>query len=137
MNVQSQIVLDNGKTVYLPGEQISGTVKWDLPSLPKSAELRLFWHTLGKGSKETCIVKSLPFEGVRQTDERTFSLALPDSPYSFSGKLITLSWGVELVFNPDNYSANVPIVMGPGGAEIDLYQGSTLDDQDAGPRQSI
>ena len=60
---------------------------------------------------------------VRETvqGEQRVKFTLPAAPYSFSGKLISLIWAVELVAD-DSDSARWEFVLGPDGAEILLDQ---------------
>jgi hypothetical protein len=49
-----------------------------------------------------------------------FRFKLPDSPYSFSGKLVSLAWAIEAVAQPGERSARAEIVIAPGGKEVRL-----------------
>ncbi|SHJ15323.1 hypothetical protein SAMN02745216_04440 [Desulfatibacillum alkenivorans DSM 16219] len=91
MNVQ----LDGG-TIFKPGETITGQVSWYLDKRPKAARVRLFWYTMGKGTEDSQVEDQLVFDKPMQQDNRSFKFKLPVAPYSFSGTLITLRWGVEL-----------------------------------------
>ena len=51
---------------------------------------------------------------------RDFEFNLPPSPYSFSGRLITLSWGVEVV--TDKQSDVAEFVLSPHGREVLLTE---------------
>jgi hypothetical protein len=45
---------------------------------------------------------------------------LPLAPYSFSGKLISLIWGLELVLEPSQETARFEFTLSPTGEEIML-----------------
>lgn len=77
---------------FQPGEEIAGAAQWRLDRAPQSVEVRLLWHTSGRGIEDVCVVETVRFDVPAQDDTRPFSLVAPDAPYSFSGKLITLEW---------------------------------------------
>jgi hypothetical protein len=112
--------LADSRTKYRPGERIEGVAFWELAEVPRSLELRLYWRTQGKGTVDLEVVRSLKFEGVAPNDRRPFSIELPASPYSVSGKLVSIVWGVELVAEPGGQSDNVEITMSPTGLEVRL-----------------
>jgi hypothetical protein len=116
MRIQTR---DN-RTEFFPGEEIVGRVEWQLTQPPQSVELRLFWYTRGKGDQDVDVVHNLPFENPSTTDRRDFRIQLPDAPYSFSGKLISLTWALELVAQPSGETERVEIMVTPTGSEIQL-----------------
>ena len=85
-----------GGTIFRPGETIAGHASWHLDKKPKAARVRLFWYTMGKGTEDSQVEDQQVFDNPMQQDNRSFSFRLPIAPYSFSGTLITLRWGVEL-----------------------------------------
>jgi len=87
------------KTALELREPIRGRVTWSGAATPKRVEIRLFWRTEGRGDRDTDIAESLTFEQPLPTDERTFSLIAPLFPPSFSGRLISLVWALELVID--------------------------------------
>ncbi len=104
---------------YRPGEEIRGTASWTTAIAPKTVELRLFWHTAGKGTRDSATVEALVFDHAQAQDTRPFAFSAPDFPPSFSGKLISLIWGLELVLNPGG-TQNAGLVISPDGHEIEL-----------------
>jgi hypothetical protein len=113
-----KIQLDSGTTAFQPGETISGTATWSLPEAPASAELSLFWHTRGKGTEDMDVVHKLSFPNPMAQESRPFTLSLPQAPYSFSGKLISLIWVIELSADFFKEVARVEIVLSPSKKEI-------------------
>lgn len=105
-------------TAYAPGDELAGAALWELDSAPTLAEVRLVWSTKGKGTEDAAVVATIAFEAPQAGDTRPFSLRLPESPYSFSGKLISLVWAVELVLQPGNLHDRVEIVVAPQRQEI-------------------
>jgi hypothetical protein len=110
----------DGTTSFRPGETVEGTVRWQLPEPPESIELRLFWSTAGKGDQDLEVMETIPFENPGAQGRRTFRVRLPEGPYSFSGKLITLTWALEAVAQPGEKAGNVFLVISPTGEELRL-----------------
>jgi hypothetical protein len=113
----------DGRTSFQPGETISAAAEWELRAPPAAIEARLFWHTSGKGCPDLMIVQTLHWEQLEAKGRREFELRLPREPFSFSGKLISLAWAVELVELPSGESARLEIVVSPTGQEIILHKG--------------
>ena len=120
MNPIIQLQIERQPAQFQPGEILSGEVAWSGASGITSATINLFWTTSGKGSKDTAVVTSQRLEHVREKDERRFDFPLPDSPSSFSGSLITLTWGVEVLLNPGEAAAHAEFVLAPDGKELRL-----------------
>jgi hypothetical protein len=114
------IQIRDNKTAFSPGERITGQASWQLDAPPKTAELRLVWSTVGRGIEDMGIVETIPFPNPQATETRPFAFTLPDGPYSFSGKLITLRWSLELAIEPGAQFAGLEIVVAPGGHEVSL-----------------
>jgi hypothetical protein len=113
---------NEGRTGYRPGETIRGIVRWELDREVDALELRLVWETDGKGTKDSETVQRVRFDRPLHSGSREFVIKLPDAPYSFSGKLITLSWALWLVAGKSKQSVKFPIVISPTAQEIDLLQ---------------
>jgi hypothetical protein len=115
-----EINLAEGREAFQPGEDLNGTAYWQLERAPRSAELRLFWFTRGKGSEDAGIVETVRFEHPREGETRPFRFRLPDGPYSFSGKLISLIWALELVTESPDSVTRRELVLGPARREVRL-----------------
>ena len=105
---------------FRPGEEIAGVAAWQLESPPKAVELRLFWFTRGKGTTDVKVIQTLSFDAPKLEETRPFQLRLPGEPYSFSGKLISLIWALELVIGKT--AERLEIVVSPSGHEIVLHK---------------
>jgi hypothetical protein len=105
------------RSSYQPGEFLEGTVTWVAEKPPRRAELRLFWQTRGKGDRDTGLAEAVVFERPQPSDTRSFRLRAPEYPPSFSGRLISLVWGLELVLEPGGSSA-LELTIGEGGTEV-------------------
>ncbi len=117
-----QVETVDGTTSFRPGETVEGTVRWQLPEPPEGVELRLFWSTEGKGDQDLQVVETVPFADPAAQDRRAFRIRLPEGPYSFSGKLITLNWALEAVAQPGEEAGSLAITVSPTGEEIRLHR---------------
>jgi hypothetical protein len=115
-----RIELTNERAAFKPGEEIRGRVSWSVDPPAQSFELRLFWFTRGKGTEDAAIVQTQRFDQPLARETRDFDLRLPEAPYSFSGKLISLTWALELVAYPSKQVVRREIQMGPGAKEVRL-----------------
>jgi hypothetical protein len=116
----------DGRTAFQPGEEIDVDVRWELDEAPALIELRLVWSTAGKGTTDVRVARTQRIEEPSAGEQRRLTVQLPRSPYSFSGTLVAICWGLELVALPQEESARLEIVIGPGGEEVRL--GDPLSD---------
>lgn len=121
---QLAVEIQNGANAFLPGETVEGTVSWQLDGPAQTVELRLLWYTQGKGDQDVGVVSSVPFGSPGLQDSRPFRVSLPDGPFSFSGKLISLSWALELVVEPGSRASRTEITVSPTRTEILLPPGA-------------
>ena len=112
------IELHDGKTTFAPGERVDGRIEWSLDADPKALEISLLWYTSGKGTRDARVVHSKRIDRPGSSGSDQFSFTLPSGPYSFSGKLISLIWALELTCTPGHETARKEIVVSPTGREI-------------------
>ncbi len=110
----------DGRSWFKPGELIVGRASWDLDKEVDAIEIRLFWYTSGKGTRDVGIEGSLRVDGPDTSGSRDFSFRAPEGPYSFSGKLITLAWSIEAVVLPGGETERLDLGIGPRPVEIIL-----------------
>jgi hypothetical protein len=103
-----EIRIDGDRSSFKPGEAVEGVVTDASPAL----EARLFWYTEGKGTQDVEVVATQRLDASGR-----FRLLLPAAPYSFSGRLISLVWAVEVAGRPDA-CPRVELLVSPDGAEI-------------------
>jgi hypothetical protein len=113
-----RIATRNEQTSFRPGEELHGAAGWRLDQLPARIEARLFYYTRGRGTEDVVVVQRTRFDPPQQEGARPFQFTLPDAPYSFSGKLLSIIWALELVAEPGGRSARFEFVMSPSGTEI-------------------
>jgi hypothetical protein len=112
--------LRDNRSTFQPGEMLDGAVLWEGTEKPTLAEVRLLWFTRGKGTEDGDVVETVKFDNPQPGDTRQFTIRLPAAPYSFNGKLIALTWAVELFIEPGDHFQRVTFTMGPGGNEVRL-----------------
>lgn len=119
-----KLTLKDDKTSYRPGEEVVGRAQWSFLKRQKKISISLYWHTTGKGTEDSEVVEEIELDGSELAGYKDFSFILPNSPYSFSGRLLSIVWCLELAGNKDAVSKE--IVVSPGGQEICVASG--LDD---------
>jgi hypothetical protein len=105
---------------FRPGQIIEGAAGWELVEPARAIEVRLFWHTRGKGTEDVVVVDRVRFENPAMQDAQPFRFTAPDQPSSFSGRLISVLWALELVVLPKGPSARQELVIAPLAREIVL-----------------
>jgi hypothetical protein len=118
------IVLNKDKAAFAPRETIHGTVRWSLDTGIRRLELSLFWYTAGKGTRDVGVIDTRQFDEPGAAGSKDFSFMLPEGPYSFSGKLISLIWALELACSPGSETVRREITVSPTGHEIVLGEHS-------------
>ncbi len=113
-----ELIFAHNMTEFDPGAEIGFIASWDLESVPETVEVRLVWNTSGKGDRDLKVVKTIRFDSPAANDQRDVTFALPWGPYSFSGKLISVIWAIELVALPGRHSMRREITVAPRGKEV-------------------
>lgn len=125
--IDIKISTERNDLIFLPLETISGQASWSITGEPKKAEIRLFWYTQGKGDIDIQIIEKIELNQINRCDKTSFSFKLPNEPYSFNGKLISLIWAIEIVFFPSKESFKIDFVVSPIGQEINLHSKITSE----------
>jgi len=115
----------DGKTRFEPGETVEMLVGWNLEVQPEAIEVRAAWKTAGMGTQDMSVVRTERVDHPKAMDGRRLLLELPREPYSFSGKLISLVWFLDVVALPSGEGRHVEITIAPGGREVVLDGAST------------
>ena len=111
-----------GGTWFKPGETIKVNAEWYLDDEADAIEVRLFWYTSGTGTQDVGLVQTRRVDRPEQNGNRSFQMRVPRGPYSFSGKLITLEWAIEVVVLPSGETERFDLTIGPQPVEVDLTQ---------------
>jgi hypothetical protein len=109
-------------TSFHPRDEITGQIAWSLEQRPRVMELRLFWYSQGRGLVSSKIVETMRLESPPQNDRRVFRFKLPDSPYSFAGKLLELNWALELYVEPTGQVQRAEFHLSPTGSPVKLHK---------------
>jgi hypothetical protein len=115
-----QIILARDSGEFEPAHEIVGQLTWNLSKAPDRVELRLFWTTFGVGIGESKVIEVVTFERLLTFDSRPFRFRLPSFPYSYRGKLMSLSWVLEATALPSRRNVRKHFIMGPQGKEVVL-----------------
>ena len=129
-----EIKLEDTFPAFEPGMLIRGSAAWQAFPGTGVLEVNLLWHTEGKGDRDAGIAASHTYEVTQRQGDVAFQFTAPAFPYSFSGRLISLLWKVEGVLGNgkessalslfsgslDSAVAQVPLLIAPGGKEIEL-----------------
>lgn len=115
-----EVRIEEGRTAFAPRESVRGQVEWREDSPPEAIEVRLLWHTEGRGDPDVGVARTLRIEAPSASGSSAFEFECPSGPYSFSGRLISLRWAVEATLTPQETTARANIVIAPEGDEIDL-----------------
>ncbi len=132
--VDLRVELEKPEASFRPGETIQGTANWSLAEAPEALEVRLFWFTQGKGDQDVGVIETTALDGAGREGSRDFTFTAPEAPLSFSGKLISLVWAVELVALPQGDAGRCELVISHTGEEIriDNTDGEALEPEAGG-----
>ena len=114
------LTLSDPHAAFAPGATLSGQLGWTLPPAATALELRLFWRTHGKGTPNVEVVDRLRIDAPPAYGQRAFSFVLPLQPHSFTGTLVSLAWGLELVAIGADAVKRGELVVAPGRRAIVL-----------------
>ncbi len=116
-----ELSLTSEQTAFLPGDIISGTIRWaDIKENSEQIAVRLIWYTKGKGQQNHGVLETISVANPPTRGESGFQFTAPHRPYSFSGKLISLVWSIEAIVFPDLEAEQLEVVISPDGKEIIL-----------------
>ncbi len=107
-----------------PGGTVRARVAWHLDRPAEELVARLLWYTEGRGARDVGVVAEKPLDGSRLDGEAEVELPVPEGPYSFEGRLITLRWVVEIAVEPGGASEQAPLVVAPTPAPVQLHTGA-------------
>jgi hypothetical protein len=107
-----------GHTACKPAAEQTARVSWQGAERGDVLELNLLWYTQGKGAEDIEVVAQEMLQNINNSGEREFTFSLPTFPWSFSGKLISLSWALEAHLTKSELTERVDFVLSPTGAEI-------------------
>ncbi len=114
-----QIELAQQPPAFTPGQAIRGQVIWNKLVEPvDKLVIRLIWYTTGKGDRDFAIAADQIMVSPPASESAEFDFRAPARPYSFSGKLISLSWAIEVIAFPDMETKRQDLVISANADEI-------------------
>lgn len=112
-----RIVLSQALPAYHPGETVEGEVQWDFSEPESTLEVTLNWTTEAKtGSEDPEEVDSVLLDIAELKGTLPFRFVLPESPWSFEGRLFSVKWYLEVA--DYGAEARTEIVVSPTGQPI-------------------
>ncbi len=117
---QLDITLRQDKTDYAPHERVEGALRWSLESSAHRIEVSLLWYTSGRGKRNVGVIDTLKIDHPSAVGSRDFAFTLPEGPYSFTGKLITMTWALEATSLPGKQTVRQEIIVSPTRRRIVL-----------------
>lgn len=114
------LTVNDGRSTFAPGEDITGIVSWSGDQHLAWVEVRLFWYTEGKGTMDVGVATSERFSDLGFHGEKPFRMSAPALPPSCSGRLVSIRWALELVSADDQPVVKIDLVIAPGAREIVL-----------------
>ncbi len=122
------LATEGNQARFEPGEVVGIQTRWDFESPPDAIEVRLVWH-IERLSEEKPSWIVIPdksrIENPDAQGDHACQMALPEMPFSFSGKLISLRWGVEVVALPFLEATRLDISVSPDRRSVMLHQDGT------------
>lgn len=115
------IQLQKSSGGFSPGEKIVGDVTWNgLDPKTTAIEINLLWFTQGKGDRDHEIFANQVVKSPSDTGSQAFEFVAPSFPFSFSGKLISLIWSIEVVVLPMLEATTCELVISATGTELQV-----------------
>lgn len=106
---------------FSPNEKIAGNVQWsDLPTETETMEVRLIWHTVGKGDQDAQFVETKELTSVEVAGQTDFEFTAPHRPNSFEGQLIAIQWAIEVILFPQREAEQATLRISPPAGEVVL-----------------
>jgi len=115
---QLQITLNGDTRQFAPGENMEGTVSWDLPKQSQKFRLSLIWYTQGRAPTASGTVDYLEFNAPTRSGSKDFNFQTPNGPYSFTGKLFSINWALEFAPLPGFKSIERQIILSPSDSAV-------------------
>ena len=117
-----RLQLDEKQRAYRPGDVLHGrySLEGSLPAEIRAVELSVLWHTDGKGDEDMSVhfferIEAHNGQPIDLREPRRFSAVLPNSPLSYDGLIVKITWLVRVrVFLPKNKElfAEAPFQLG-------------------------
>ena len=103
-----------------PGETMVFTLARDSSAKAGPLTVQLGWFTEGRGTRDAAIAWSEEIPGLAPGTDQTFEVVLPETPWSFSGKLVSISWRLEVLDAKRQPLVAISLLIAPGGQLVTL-----------------
>ena len=113
--------LINERSSFKPGSILKGSIIWNIDIVPETITISLCYWTEGRGTQDAVSVAKHEVKITNSSGEQPFEFLIPNSPWSFSGKLISINWAVAAEIRSKKLFTLIPITISPTAAEINLY----------------
>jgi hypothetical protein len=110
---------------FEPGATITARVQWSDLRDNDRLVVRLFWFTTGKGDRDIEIVSEVPLQATGTSGQEVVKLTAPAWPFSYSGKMVSIQWAIEVVRLPGEDAQTVELVIAPDGRARSPYEMTT------------
>jgi hypothetical protein len=98
---------------FAPGDTVEGIARWSIGKKAEQGLLNLFWYVEQRDGPHIFPVQSLAIAHVSESAEFSFSLDLPEGPFSYKGSLFEVQWAIELLIEPGILDVREKIVLAP------------------------
>ncbi|MEY4490145.1 MAG: hypothetical protein RIQ79_2653 [Verrucomicrobiota bacterium] len=105
---------------FAPGETLVFTLSRDTQAKTGPLTVQLGWFTEGKGTRDAAIEWSDYLPGLAPGTDHNFEVRLPETPWSFAGKLVAVEWLLEVLDSDRKQLIAVPLVIAPWGQTVNL-----------------
>ncbi len=93
----NHLIIDLPEKNIRPGKTFHGNILWDLESAPRSIHLGFGWWTSGRGDRDEVPLDHCEWTTPSSIGKEPFSFTVPELVVpSFSGRLISVEWGIQL-----------------------------------------
>ena len=116
-----ELKLINEHNFFKPGSILKGNIIWNIDIIPQTITISLCYWTEGRGTEDAVSIAKEEVKITNPSGEQPFEFPIPNSPWSFSGKLISVNWAVAAEIRSKNLFTLIPITISPTAAEINLY----------------
>ena len=86
-------------------------VRWDLSEAPDTIEAHLIWRTEGKGDTDSERLSCGQLDALRPQGCETLTVFVPEGPFTYHGKLLSILWTLELTAG--DFTATKAVRIGP------------------------
>lgn len=115
------ISLEQQGSGFVPGDPVSAAIEWSLDEEPQSLDVRLVWNTSGRAKEHVCVAATTTIDAPGRSGRRRVQFRAPEGPYSFDGRLVSLTWAIEAVAG-ELADARTEIVIAPRGQAVLLHK---------------